>query len=325
MPTPGWTADGDWTGYIDPGQLPAVFNPPSGQIVTSNNQVDRSLDYVVTRDWVAPFRAQRVVEMLGSRHGLDSAETQRMHADITSRSADRLLNSIEIPDAVAELRAWDRRVDGRSVSLLYEAFEEALWKRTFADEFPPALYEHFYRYAANERFAGLHAVITEPRSPWFDDRATPAIVESRDDVVRAAAADTVASLRARFGAPSSWRWDAVHALKYPHVLGGGGRILDWFFSRGPIPVGGDSMTVNKTTTNLRRPYGTSEAASYRQILDPGMWDRSLAINTTGQSGHPRSPHYFDQNILWRQTRYRALPFTRQAVEQATKSRLELVP
>jgi penicillin amidase len=109
------------------------------------------------------------------------------------------------------------------------------------------------------------------------------------------------------------------------VLGGGGRILDWFFSRGPVPVGGDSMTVNKTTTNLRRPYGTSEAASYRQILDPGMWDRSLAINTTGQSGHPRSPHYFDQNILWRQTRYRALPFTRQAVERATTSRLELVP
>ena len=102
-------------------------------------------------------------------------------------------------------------------------------------------------------------------------------------------------------------------------------MLDWFFSRGPVPVNGDGMTVNKTTTNLRRPYGTSEAASYRQILDVGMWDASLAVNTTGQSGHPRSPHYFDQNELWRQTRYRPLPFTRGAVERATVSRLELVP
>lgn len=325
LPTPGWPQQNGWNGYVDAVELPAILNPPSGQIVTSNNEVDPGLPYLVTGDWVAPFRAQRVVELLRDRQGLDLEAMQQIHADVTSRAADHLLRNIHIPETVAELRTWDRRVDERSVSLVYEAFEEALWKRTFADEFPPALYEHFYRYAANERFAGLHAIITDARSPWFDDRATPSTVESRDAVVRAAADDAVAGLRRRFGAPLSWRWDAAHALKYPHVLGGGGRILDWFFSRGPVPVGGDSMTVNKTTTNLRRPYGTSEAASYRQILDPGMWDRSLAINTTGQSGHPRSPHYFDQNILWRQTRYRALPFTRQAVERATTSRLELVP
>ena len=102
-------------------------------------------------------------------------------------------------------------------------------------------------------------------------------------------------------------------------------MLDWFFSRGPVPVAGDSMTVNKTTTDLRRPYATSEAASYRQILDIGAWDASLGVNTTGQSGHPRSPHYFDQNRLWRQGEYRPLPFTRAAVEAATVSQLELVP
>ena len=32
--------------------------------------------------------------------------------------------------------SWDRRVDGRPGSALYEAFEEALWRRTFADEMP---------------------------------------------------------------------------------------------------------------------------------------------------------------------------------------------
>ena len=117
----------------------------------------------------------------------------------------------------------------------------------------------------------------------------------------------------------------MHAVKFSHALAGGGRLLDWFFSRGPVPVVGDSMTLNKTTTNLRRPYETSDAASYRQILDVGAWDGSLAVNTTGQSGHPRSPHYFDQNVLWRQGRYRALPFTRGAVESTTVAHLELVP
>ena len=85
------------------------------------------------------------------------------------------------------------------------------------------------------------------------------------------------------------------------------------------------MTVSKTTTNLRRPYATSEAATYRQILDVGAWDASVGVITTGQSGHPRSPHYFDQNSLWRQGQYRPLAFTRKAVEAATVSQLQLVP
>ena len=207
---------------------------------------------------------------------------------------------------------------------MYEAFEESLWRLTFGDEMPPSLYDRFYRYAANERFAGLHAVIADARSPWFDDRTTAA-VETRSDIARKAAAQALSSLRTRFGDRSEWRWDEMHAVKFSHSLAGGGRMLDWFFSRGPVPVVGDNMTVNKTTTNLRRPYETSEAASYRQILDVGAWDRSVAVNTTGQSGHPRSRHYFDQNSLWRQGRYRDLPFTREAVDRATASQLELVP
>ncbi len=323
LPVPGWPADADWRGWIDSSLLPAVLNPPSGQIVSANNEVDR-LPYLLTRDWVAPFRAQRISELLGARRNLDVRAMQEIQADITSRAADWLLKAIDLPDSAAELRMWDRRVDGRPVVMLFEAFEAALWRRTFADEMPAPLYDDFYRYAGNERFAGLHAVITDPHSRWFDDRSTPE-VETRADIVARAIEDATSALGARFGEPSRWRWDEAHAVKFSHPLGGGGRLLDWFFSRGPLPIAGDSMTVNKTTTDLRRPYATSEAASYRQILDVGAWDGSMGINTTGQSGHPSSPHYFDQNVLWRQGQYRALPFTRDAVTAATVSQLQLMP
>lgn len=324
VPTPGWPEDAGWRGYVDMAQLPAVLNPASGQVVTSNNEVSRSLPFVLTRDWVAPFRAQRIVELLGDRRDLDFAAMRQIQADITSRSADWILSAITIPDQLHEMRTWNRRVDERRESLLFEAFEEALWRLTFADEMPPELYERFYRHAGNERFAGLHAVITDPQSSWFDDVSTPAAKESREDIVRQAADAALVTLRARFGSQPV-RWDEVHAVTFAHALAGGGRILDWFFSRGPVPVMGNSMTVNKTTTNLRRPYVTSEAASYRQILDAGAWDDSVAINTTGQSGHPRSPHYFDQNPLWRQVQHRPLPFTREAVDSATVSQMQLVP
>jgi penicillin amidase len=323
MPTIGWMAENEWNGTVSGDELPSVLNPASGQIVTANNEVDRDSRFLITRDWVAPFRAERITALLGARRGLDISSMASVQADIVSLSADAIINAVGTA-APAELRQWDRRVDARPVSALYEAFEEALWRRTFADDLPGALYDRFYRYAAHERFAGLHAIIGDPNSPWFDDRSTPDVRETRDDIARLAAEDALASTRAKFGAETDWRWDRMHAVKFAHPLGGGGRVLDWFFSRGPIPVAGDGMTVNKTATNLRRPYETSEAASYRQILDVGAWDLSLAVNTAGQSGHAASPHYFDQNSLWREGRYHPLPFSRHAVDAATASRLELV-
>jgi penicillin amidase len=325
LPVQGSPREADWQGHIDVDRLPAVLNPPSGQVVTANNEVDLDLPFLVTRDWVAPFRARRIVEMLGDRGGLDFAAMQRMQADITSGSAALVLAAVTVPASVGELRGWDRRVDERPESLVYHAFEEALWRRTFADEMPAPLFERFYRYAGNERLAGLHAVIGHARSPWFDDRSTANVTETRDDIVGRAAEDALTALRARFGERTAWRWDRAHAVTFAHPLSGGGRVLDWFFSRGPVPVTGDGTTLNKTTIDLRQPYATSEAASYRQILDVGAWDGSLGVNTAGQSGHPRSPHYFDQNGLWRQGDYRPLPFTRPAVEAATVSQLELAP
>ena len=44
----------------------------------------------------------------------------------------------------------------------------------------------------------------------------------------------------------------------------------------------------------------------------GEWDESRVVLPTGQSGHPLSPHYFDQNEMWRSGQYRPQPFSREA-------------
>ena len=90
---PGGRRDADWHGWVDVSQLPAVLNPPSGQIVTANNEVDRGLPYLVTRDWVAPFRAQRIAELLGDRRGLDvaamRADSGRHHEPVGRLDSER--------------------------------------------------------------------------------------------------------------------------------------------------------------------------------------------------------------------------------------------
>lgn len=328
----------EWRGVMDWGLLPRAFNPPSGQIVAANNEIDR--ESRLTRDWVAPFRAVRIRDMLAERGAFDVEAFARMQNDVTSRGADRVLQAVEevlaSPRALSieapiraildRLRLWDRRVDGRAIVTLYEAFEQSLWTRTFSDEMDEPVFRRFYEYAARERYAGLYAVIGDAQSRWFDDIYTVDRRETRDDVIVGAAADAMTLLKRRFGSDEKdWAWDRLHAVRFDHALGAGGWPLAWWFSRGPFALGGDDTTINKTAVDRRQPYGTIELPSYRVIMDVGAWDNSRGVITTGQSGHPRSRHYFDQHPLWQSGDYHSMPFTRASVDVSTKSRMLLAP
>jgi penicillin amidase len=338
-PVPGWTGEFEWTGVVPPEQLPSVLDPPSGQIVAANSEIDRTWPRPMTRDWTAPFRTMRIVERLGTRRALTMDDMRSIQADVRAISADRLLSAVEAVakspkyakadpetrNAIERLRLWDRQVDGRPIVALYQAFLRAMWRRTFADELPPDVFEDFFEYGLLERYVGLHAILDDPSSRWWNDIATVDKRENRDDIILLAAGDAMRMLRLKFGDEPGWSWDRLHALRFGHPLGAGGRILDWFFSRGPLAMVGDSTTVRKSTIDVRAPFVVTELSSYRQILDVGQWDRTLAVNTTGQSGNPQSAHYFDQGRLWQAGQYRPFPFSRKAVEQAKVSRLLLTP
>jgi penicillin amidase len=337
MPTAGGTGDDGWRGFVDTRTLPTSFNPPSGLLITANNEVDNRFPHTIVRDWVAPFRALRIRRLLEGQV-VDIKTFQRIQNDRTSEAAQFVLPAIETASTAARhknagplvstldrLRLWDRQADGRPIVTLYETFMAALWRRTFVDELGEQVFRQFYQWAGRERYAGLHMIITDPSSHWWDDQATIDKRETRDDIIMLAAEDAMLQLTRRFGPEAEWAWDRLHAVKFSHSLGGGGRLLDEFFSRGPVPIAGDGETVNKTTVDLQEPYRTADLATYRQILDVGAWDNSLGVITTGQSGHPRSLHYFDQNPLWRVGEYHTLPYSRQAVVSARTAQLVLIP
>ena len=338
MPADGNSAQA-WTGSIEPGALPRLFNPSSGVIYSANNEIDRGFSGLITRDWAAGFRASRLRDELSKAEGADLDTMAALQNDKRSLAAEAILAGVDdavkaarsqdgnagIASLLDQLSKWDRVVDSRPVVSLYEAFEDAVWRRTFVDEMDDALFLKFYEWAGAEKPAGLFAIISDRNSPWFDDITTVEKKESRDDIFMLAIRDADDKLDGDYGGESNRGWDEVHGARFTHPLGNNAFPFRWFLSRGPVPVQGDGTTVMRVSWNRLEPFAAWEVPSWRQLFDVGQWDDSRVAMPAGQSGHPMSPFYFDQTEGWSTGQYRTQPFSRGAVTAASRHRLILSP
>ena len=102
-------------------------------------------------------------------------------------------------------------------------------------------------------------------------------------------------------------------------------LLGRAWSAGPFATGGDDSTVNACAWDQSLPFEVSSVPSLRFVADTGDWDRSFLTVAGGQSGQPWSRHYADQLQGWRTGAPTPLPFSAEAVERATRSRLRLLP
>lgn len=327
-----------WSGSIDSATLPRILNPDAGYIASANNLVDRGFAPLITADWAAPFRATRLRELLSNAEAVDLDAMAAMQNDKRSAAADLLLAGLagaikagrskagqgEWADKLDELSKWDRVVDNRPIVAYYQAFEDAVWRRTFIDEMDEPLFNKFYEWAGAEKFAGIYALLDDPQSKWWDDILTVELTETRDEVFLTAAQDAEIYLRNEWGSGSSRNWDRVHAARFSHPIGN--RFpFQFLFNEGPVPVEGDGTTVMRVSFDRLNRFQAWEYPSWRQLFDVGQWDESRVILPSGQSGHPLSPFYFDQNDMWRRGQYRRQPFSREAVSGAARYRLLLVP
>mgnify|MGYP002382317751 CR=1 FL=1 len=132
-PVPGWDATYDWKGWLDFSQLPQVKNPAAGAIGTANARiVPPDFPALLTWDWDAPFRQQRVDALVISKTGHDVGSMKAAQADVLSPAIERL-QTLMIAAAQAapgvddkmldQLTAWDgRQTLGSSESLIFVAW-----------------------------------------------------------------------------------------------------------------------------------------------------------------------------------------------------------
>ena len=154
LPVPG---DGryEWDGFLDADELPVEYNPEQGWAATAN-EMNLPEDHPheekkVGFEWYAPYRRERISEVLegSTGHSLqDSARLQNDHLSVPARRICLRLDGLrsedaEVEEALEMLRGWDHVLSvGSAPAALFEVWyrlylRPALFERALSGVVPP--------------------------------------------------------------------------------------------------------------------------------------------------------------------------------------------
>ena len=342
LPVPG---DGryEWEGFLDADELPVEFNPSRGWVATAN-QMNLPEGYPheekkVGFEWYAPYRYERVSEVLGSdtNHSLrDSIRLQNDHLSVPARRICARLNGLrsddpKVEEALEMLRSWDCVLSANSApAALFEVWyrlhlRPALFERALSDVVPPAKLAEAVAAATplEDLAADARADLDFLKKP--DGRLGPEPEKVLAETMLSSLRRAVEHLERLLGTNwESWDWGRLHHVLLEHPLS---ELVDEErrerLNVGPAPRGGSGDTVGNTA--YRADFHQTGGASFRIVVDVGAWDDSLFMNSPGQSGDSGSPHYSDLFESWAANEAFPLLYGREKIEEATEQRIVLEP
>jgi acyl-homoserine-lactone acylase len=361
-PSPGWTGQYDWEGFLDPFLYPFVKNPEEGYLGTANNRtVPADFPYTLSSSWHYPGRAQRIRELIEGAEEYTAQTARAMQLDTHSPFVAVIKRALLDDDTMRRMAsAWadeetkERAMAGLDVLRAFQGdmladspgaafcgvFLSCLGRNLFADECGgtdtvawKSLLEIFLR-----TYSSLHDHLTQRchDSPFWDDVTTGA-VERRCDILARTVLDAIDLLEERCGkTPDQWRWGDLHryewvtdASKFAPSMGWvtrwGMRLLSGYLSRGPYPAPGDHTTLNVAGYHIGEDFDVWLIPSMRLIVDFGAEEPLTGINSTGQSDNPASPHYADGIEAWMNGEYHRFPFREENIRRQYTGTLILVP
>ncbi len=309
FPYPAWKEDGKWQGFLEEEEKPNFYNPKNGLIVTANNKIiPDNFPHYMGYEWFAPFREERIRELLlqMEKHSVETMKV--IQNDIFSKKAELFLPLIqeikiakgESKEALDILKGWDLRLSSGKEAALYEIFMNFFHEEVFEDDLGED-YETFNSHFKRKR-AGLLRILSDPLSPWFDKKETQTI-ETREEIVEICLEKAYKWLEDRYGPEDKWDWMKINSFRFQHSLGESPFLK--FLNRGPYPQGGDAFTVRLSSSSL---FKGKLGVSYRQIIDLSDFRNSICVLSSGESGHFLDRFYDDQIPLWLEGQYHPMLF-----------------
>lgn len=326
VPVPG---DGryEWDGYLDIKERPSVYNPSEGFFATANQDVtppDYPFWNTIAFEWSPPYRGDRINDVLSGDTKRNIRKEKILQTDNYSIPAGILIPMIQkmefqsdrITEAKDRLKSWDFKLDRESVAAaIYVAWEREIMR------------------SANKRFVpdnlkslisiSLRKVISRMENP--DLHFSGNSLEKRDEFLAKTFTDAVDTLSKKLGEDmNSWQYGQE---KFKHI-----RLLHPLhdllppdlqqqYALGPLPRHGDANTPNASGGSDNQKHG----ASFRILVDLDDWDRSLMINSPGQSGNPDSKYYSNLFEMWANDDYFPAYFSREKIREVTDERTIFKP
>ncbi len=287
VPLDGSSGTNEWAAFIPYDELPSSFNPPSGIVVSANqNPFPPDYKYPVQGNFASDHRAALIRKMLAAGK-VDPAGMLAIQKDVYSPFLHYLAQEVvaaysragnrseRADDAAALLKNWNGQMEkGNAAPLVIQLTYEHLSRALAASAAPQnaLAYEH----------AGTPAVVEEivrnrPQG-WFEDY----------DRLLAGTFKEAVDEGARMQGNNPRKWDYGQYIEARLLNPALSRVplVGHYFNIGPAPMSGSSTTIKQTTRRI--------APSMRMVADLANWDNSLQNITIGQSGQILSSHYSDQ-------------------------------
>ena len=310
VPANGASGDAEWDGFIPFDELPSAFNPPSGVIVSANqNPFPPDYKYRIGGEYGPYYRSQQIrsllakartpEDMLAIQKDVYSALSQFIAQQVIAAYDKRGAKNASLESGVEVLRKWNGQMEKDEsapliTSLVYQQLRRAIGDK--ASNGKGDLWE--------SRMAGpvIERILRERPAEWFRDY---------DQLLLRCFLDAMEEGRRLQGRdPAQWRYGSYLETTMRHPILG---RADWirylptlgkFFrvNVGPVLMSGSPTTVKQTTQRL--------GPSMRFIADLSNWDRSFMNLTLGQSGQLFSSHYSDQWDEYYTGRSFLRPFTK---------------
>ena len=301
-------ADGalGWDGYLPPAELPRLVDPAQGFLATANNRtLGLGYAHVIAHNQANGYRAYRISQRLAGQAQLDERDLLAIQLDTRSEFFDyyRRLALAQVDAAarqdplLAEARAyvdaWDGHMDAGSqgIGLLW------LWREKLAAAvFAPAVarcrqFEPDFAYTWRDMETPLRALLSQQLPATLPD--------ARDRDWRAlllrTLADSARELKARQGveALAGLAWGDINRVPIRHPFSQSMPLLSALLD---MPEG----KVSGCAGFCVRIVGNGHGAGERLVVSPGHPGQGILHMPGGQSGHPLSAHYRDQQAAWQE-------------------------